>query len=51
MKRVQEKLEQPERRVCRVLDQPRSTQRHIRVPRDGDDYLMRLPFSPRARAS
>lgn len=30
-----------ERRVCRVLDQPRSTQRYIAVPRDGDEHLVR----------
>lgn len=41
MKHVQETLEQPERRVCRVLDQPRSTQRYAAVPRDGDEALIR----------
>ncbi|MFN5662319.1 MAG: IS3 family transposase [Phycisphaerales bacterium] len=41
MKHVQETLEQPERRVCRVLDQPRSTQRYAAVPRDGDETLIR----------
>lgn len=35
MKHVQEQLGQPERRVCRVLDQPRSTQRYVAIPRDG----------------
>lgn len=30
-----------QRRVCRVLDQPRSTQRYVRVPRDGDEHLVR----------
>lgn len=30
-----------ERRVCRVLAQPRSTQRYIAVPRDGDEHLVR----------
>lgn len=38
---VQEQLHQPERRVCRVLDQPRSTQRYRAVPRDGDEHLTR----------
>lgn len=41
MKHVQETLEQPERRVCRVLDQARSTQRYAAVPRDGDEALIR----------
>lgn len=41
MRHVQEQLNQPERRVCRVLDQPRSTQRYARVPRDGDEHLVR----------
>ena len=41
MKHVQERLEQPERRVCRVLCQPRSTQRYVHVPRDGDEHLVR----------
>lgn len=41
MKHVQEQLDQPERRVCRVLDQPRSTQRYTPVPRDGDEALIR----------
>ncbi len=30
-----------ERRVCRVLSQPRSTQRYVFVPRDGDEHLIR----------
>lgn len=30
-----------ERRVCAVLDQPRSTQRYAAVPRDGDEHLVR----------
>lgn len=30
-----------ERRVCRVLDQPRSTQRYVAIPRDGDERLVR----------
>jgi transposase InsO family protein len=38
---VQQHLDQPERRVCRVLDQPRSTQRYRAVPRDGDEHLVR----------
>ncbi|GMV27795.1 MAG: integrase [Phycisphaerae bacterium] len=41
MKHVQETLAQPEQRVCRVLDQPRSTQRYVAVPRDGDEHLVR----------
>lgn len=40
MKHVQETLERPERRVCRVLSQPRSTQRYVAVPRDGDEHLV-----------
>lgn len=30
-----------ERRACRVLDQPRSTQRYVAIPRDGDETLLR----------
>lgn len=41
MKHVQRQLVQPERRVCRVLDQPRSTQRYAAAPRDGDEPLVR----------
>ena len=41
MRHVREQLDQPERRVCRVLDQPRSTQRYVAVPRDGDEHLVR----------
>lgn len=41
MTHVQNRLHQPERRVCRVLDQPRSTQRYRAVPRDGDEHLTR----------
>lgn len=41
MKHVQQTLEQPERRVCRVLSQPRSTQRYVALPRDGDEHLIR----------
>jgi putative transposase len=38
---VRAELEQSERRVCRVLGQPRSTQRYKAVPRDGDERLVR----------
>ena len=41
MTHVQNQLHQPQRRVCRVLDQPRSTQRYRAVPRDGDEHLAR----------
>ncbi|CAG1006803.1 putative protein YagA [Phycisphaerales bacterium] len=41
MKHVQQQLDQPERRVCRVLGQARSTQRYTAVPRDGDEALIR----------
>jgi putative transposase len=41
VKHVQERLDQPERRVCRVLAQPRSSQRYVRVSRDGDEHLVR----------
>lgn len=41
MKHVQEQLQQPERRVCRVLGQARSTQRYAAVPRDGEEALVR----------
>jgi hypothetical protein len=41
VKHVQVQLGQPERRVCRVLEQARSTQRYVRVPRDGDQALVR----------
>ena len=46
MKHVQERLHATdarvsERRVCRVLDQPRATQRYQAVPRDGDEHLVR----------
>ena len=41
MKHVQERLDQPERRVFLVLDQPRSTQRYVAIPRDGDEHLVR----------
>ena len=33
--------EASERRACRVLAQPRSTQRYAAVPRDGDEPLAR----------
>jgi putative transposase len=38
---VRAKLDQSERRVCRVLDQRRSTQRYVAPPRDGDEALVR----------
>jgi putative transposase len=38
---VRAKLDQSERRVCRVLGQGRSTQRYAAVPRDGDEHLVR----------
>ena len=41
MTHVRARLEQPERRVCRVLGQARSTQRYAAVPRDGDEPLVR----------
>lgn len=41
MKHVQERLDQSERRVCRVLDQPRSTQRYKGVSREDDERLAR----------
>ncbi len=41
MTHVRAKLSQSERRVCRVLSQPRSTQRYAAVPRDGDEHLVR----------
>lgn len=41
MTHVRARLHQPERRVCRVLGQPRSTQRYRGVPRDGDEHLVR----------
>jgi len=41
VKHVQTRLDQSERRVCRVLGQPRSTQRYIAVTRDGDEALVR----------
>jgi putative transposase len=36
---VREKLHISERRVCRVIDQPRSTQRNHPLVRDGESYL------------
>lgn len=41
MSHVRQQLDQPERRVCRVLGQPRSTQRYMNVPRDGDEAIVR----------
>lgn len=41
MTHVRAELNQPERRVCRVLGQARSTQRYRAVPRDGDEHLVR----------
>lgn len=41
MKHVQQQLDQPQRRVCRVIGQPRSTQRYRPIPRDGDEHLIR----------
>jgi transposase InsO family protein len=38
---VRAKLEQSERRVCRVLGQARATQRYVAIPRDGDEHLTR----------
>lgn len=41
MTHVRAKLNRSERRVCRVLDQPRSTQRYTAIARDGDEHLVR----------
>jgi putative transposase len=41
VKHVQHQLHQPQRRVCRVLGQPRSTQRYAAIPRDSDEPLVR----------
>ena len=38
-KRVQQELVVPERRVCRVLGQPRSTQRYTKHIPDDEDVL------------
>jgi putative transposase len=38
---VRRRLGQAERRVCRVLEQPRSTQRYSPVAREGDEPLVR----------
>jgi putative transposase len=38
---VQRQVGQAERRVCRVLDQARSTQRYRSVPRDGEEAIVR----------
>jgi transposase InsO family protein len=41
VRHMQTKLDQSERWVCHVLGQPRSTQRYIPIPRDGDEALVR----------
>lgn len=41
MTHVRARLQESERRVCRVLAQPRSTQRYAAIPRDGDEALVR----------
>lgn len=41
MTHVRAKLDQSERRVCRVVEQPRSTQRYRAIARDGDEHLVR----------
>lgn len=41
MTHVRARLEQSERRVCRVLRQARSTQRYAAAARDGDEALVR----------
>jgi putative transposase len=38
---VRANTKQSERRVCRVLGQPRATQRYAAIPRDGDEPLVR----------
>jgi len=38
---VQRRLGQAERRVCRVLEQPRSTQRYTPVAREGEERIVR----------
>jgi transposase InsO family protein len=40
VKHVQHQLHQSERRVCRVLDQPRSTQRYTPLARDGEAAIV-----------
>ncbi len=40
MTHVEQRLGQSERRVCRVLDQPRSTQRYTPVEREGEARLV-----------
>ena len=40
MTHVQKQLNRSERRVCRVLGQPRATQRYVRAPRDGEERLV-----------
>jgi hypothetical protein len=37
---VQNQLLEPERRVCRVLSQPRSTQRYTPVEREGEERIV-----------
>lgn len=41
MTHVQRRLGQAERRVCRVLEQPRSTQRYTPVAREGEERIVR----------
>lgn len=41
MKHVQDRLQRAQRRVCRVLGQPRSTQRYVPAPRLADEPLLR----------
>lgn len=40
MRHVQNQLHQPERRVCRVLEQPRSTQRYTPVQREDEERIV-----------
>lgn len=39
MEHVRQKLDVSERRVCRVIDQPRSTQRHLPLVRKDEERL------------
>jgi putative transposase len=41
VKHVRSRVHPSERRVCRVLGQPRSTQRYASIPREGDEHLVR----------
>ena len=41
MTHVRARTKRSERRVCRVLGQPRATQRYVALPRDGDEHLVR----------